>query len=374
LIQSLRRLVVRAPLAAALLAGAVGPRLAAGQQLPLKRALESVRADGCGPVPEAARPSPATADQARRTAARANEAALVGDQRAARDLYARAVALDPTDARLAYQLARVRDDLKEGRAAVAEYCRYLALAPGAPDGAEIRQRIRALFPVTQVSTRNRALSAFDSALVHYDAGRLAQAEAALDAVIRIEPRAVEAYYDRGVIRSARSRRGPAVADLEHYLELRAEAPDRGRVERQISLLRTPPPRPEVALAQGLVVPGMGQFYTRRPALGLAVLAGVGGAAYFALRERETVERRTFTDPFGNRYESTFRHTERPNRTSGAIAAGTIAVAGALEAYVHARRVRAGATGASTRAVAVSPSRLRLVAAPAGLMLQIPVGH
>jgi tetratricopeptide (TPR) repeat protein len=332
--------------------------------------LESVRADGCAPVSPPAAPSATNAEQARRTAARAHEAALIGDQRSARDLYARAATLDPTDARLAYQLARVREDLKERRAAVAEYCRYLSLAPGASDGAEIRQRIRALFPVTEVGTRNRALAAFDSAVAHFDAGRLAQAESSLDAVIRLEPRAAEAYYDRGIVRSARGKRGPAIADLEHYLELRSEALDRGRVERQLSQLRSPALRPEVALAQGLLVPGLGQIYTRRPALGLAVLTGVGGATYLALRREETLERRSFTDPFGNRYQSTFRRTERPNLTTGAIAAGTIAAAGAVEAYVHARRMRARQYGADARAE--SRARVRVVASGSGLMVQVPL--
>jgi hypothetical protein len=95
----------------------------------------------------AARKVTAPSDEQRRSArtlvSRAQQAVIVDDHTSARDLYERAVVLDPTDATTAYALARTYESLRDPRA-VNEYCRFLALAPNAPEAADVRQRLTSL--------------------------------------------------------------------------------------------------------------------------------------------------------------------------------------------------------------------------------------
>lgn len=95
-----------------------------------------------------AKPAPATPTDAQRRAARdlvarAQEAAIVSDDATARDLYQRAARLDPTDATIAYALARSYEGARDARA-VTEYCRFLALSPNAPEAPDVRRRVSAL--------------------------------------------------------------------------------------------------------------------------------------------------------------------------------------------------------------------------------------
>lgn len=88
-------------------------------------------------------PAPVT-PQARRDAqqfaGRAQAASIQGDNVAATDLYAKAAQLDPTDPGIAYSLGREYEATHDERA-MAQYCRFLALAPSAPEAANVRQRI-----------------------------------------------------------------------------------------------------------------------------------------------------------------------------------------------------------------------------------------
>lgn len=91
-------------------------------------------------------PKPPSADQqraARDLVSRAQEAAIVSDDATARDLYQRAARLDPSDPAIAYALARSYESAHDLRA-IAEYCRFLALQPTAPEAADVRRRIAAL--------------------------------------------------------------------------------------------------------------------------------------------------------------------------------------------------------------------------------------
>lgn len=77
----------------------------------------------------------------------------------------------------------------------------------------------------------------------------------------------------------------------------------------------PPPNPGVALALGLI-PGMGQFYTGRPAGGLAILTLASAATATSFMHEEGRGRGLFKQGF--------------------IAAGAVTAIGAIEAFVHAR--------------------------------------
>jgi TM2 domain-containing membrane protein YozV len=77
----------------------------------------------------------------------------------------------------------------------------------------------------------------------------------------------------------------------------------------------PPPAPGTAFALGLI-PGMGQFYTGRPAAGLTVLTLAAGSAATSLLYEEGKGRGLFKEGF--------------------IAAGAVTAIGAIEAMIHAR--------------------------------------
>jgi len=150
----------------------------------------------------------------------------------------------------------------------------------------------------------------------------------------------------------------AVAEYCRFLGLVPASPDGDDVRRRVAALsdellprrtataagalslRRPLPAPGSALAYGLLLPGSGQFYTRRPLAGLFFTSATAGALYYAFQRqtRSTQVTKTALDPFGNPYEyqelSVTNTT--PHRTTGLLAALGISVTGAVEAYVHAR--------------------------------------
>jgi hypothetical protein len=120
----------------------------------------------------------------------------------------------------------------------------------------------------------------------------------------------------------------AVADFQHYLQLRPSAVDRVAVTSRIDALSR---SPGSALALG-IIPGGGQFYTHQPVLGLVILGGVAGSAVWALHQTPIF----FTDPFGQPYQA---GKKRKNLTTGLAVGGGLWVIGALEAALHASSAR-----------------------------------
>lgn len=119
-------------------------------------AAPTVPAPGC---PAVARPAPPTASQrrsARDLIARAQEAAIVADNATARDLYERAERLDPTDASIAYALARSYETAGDVRA-LSEYCRFVALSPDNANAPDVRQRITSI--AASMAAARRAVAA-----------------------------------------------------------------------------------------------------------------------------------------------------------------------------------------------------------------------
>lgn len=216
----------------AALAAAIAPAAVMAQTAPPTTSL------GCAPA--AARP-PATpvraAAEARRLGLAAQEAILLGDLAVARELLARATSLDPATPRLAYHHARVLEELGHFDDAFREYCRTLALLPPDAETEEIRRHIQEIAP-RRVSLPHPVV-ANESARNHPDAPH------------RERPQAVSPPE-----RSTRNAEPQA------------------------------PFNPVVAFSAGLVVPGLGQFYTRRPTLGAAVFAATASAVYVALRTRD----------------------------------------------------------------------------------------
>jgi tetratricopeptide (TPR) repeat protein len=322
--------------------------LAQGQARPaLKRGLPVVAARPTCTAASAVRP--VTAEQrrmARALAQRAQQSAILGDRAAARDQLRQAATLDPASSELAYQLARAQEAVNATTEATAEYCRFLSLAPNAPESTEVRDRLAALTRSNQPTVPERVLAPFRTGVTAYEAGRYAQAVTAFGSAIALQPDWAEAYYDRALANAARGQRQLAIVDLQQYLRLRPEAEDRAAVISRISALRGASTlSPSAALGLGLVIPGAGQMYTGRPVLGVVTLAAAGGSIYYAVKTGPVTKQFVVNpkDPFGNPlppYTDTRTEVGRPHLVSGLAVAGGIAAAAAIEAFVHARQVNA----------------------------------
>lgn len=299
----------------------------------------------CADVPATSAPTDSARRRARAFAQRGRQAAILGDRTTALALLRQAASLDPTDADLAYELARAEESAGSGAATVNAYCRFLALAPNAPEAIDVRARMRALDDGADGSTVSEPMAAFRAGVAAYEAAKFPQAEAAFDRAIKGEPAWADAYYDRALVLVARGARARAASDLEQYLRLKPEADDRAGVVARIAALRRGLLSPEKAFTLGLVAPGGGQFYTRRPVAGVLSLAGAGAALALALHQRTTTTtvEHTAMDPFGNpyTYATTHRRSERPYALPGVAATGAIAVTGAVEAFRYARRATVG---------------------------------
>ena len=238
----------------------------------------------CSPVPPPRAPTAEQRRQARDLAQRGQQSAILGDRVVARDRLRLAAALDPTDADLAYQLARAEESTGATDEAAKQYCRFLALAPTAPDAAEARARVAEL-------------------------------------VVRQEPRPVAKVQERSAIPP------------------RAPTPPRVATPARVTL------SPGRALSLGLLVPGAGQFYAGRPGRGLLTMAGAGAALACGLRQTSTARttQETALDPFGNpyTYDVTRQVDERPCLVPGIAAAGVIAIVSAIDAFSFARRANDG---------------------------------
>lgn len=308
-----------------------------------KRTLTTGAAPGCE-LPVAGQAPAVRRDnaEARRLAAAGQEAALIGDQAAARDAFARAAVLNPGDERIAYDLGRAHEELADSAKAIGEFCRYLALSPAGREATDVRDRLRRIVPAAAQRRAADVQVAFRLGVALFDDGRYAAAIQAFDDVVRDAPTASEGYFNRGLARAASGSRATALQDLEQY---RANAPtvdDRVEVGRAIEVLRRPVYRPGVAFARG-VLPGFGQFYTGHPVRGVLVLAAVGGATGLALAQQTTTVTVAYVDPNG--VPAPFKRTtqERAYFTAGVGAAAAITVIGMIDAVVAAKRSQRGAT-------------------------------
>lgn len=337
----LRDLLVRlrTPVLLALCLGSLALPLAAQQPLALKRSIPTPGASSeCGTFPAPQPASETRQAEARRLQTAANQASILGDGRTSRDLLRQAAELDPRDADLAYRLARANEEIGDTGEAVIGYCRYLALAPNAAGAEEVRDRIAAL-PSSQPELSARAVAQFRYGIQYYDRGRFGEAERAFAAAIQQDPNWSEALYNRALARAAQSQPQQAIEDLEAYLRL--EPTDSVAVRTGIDSLRERilPFTPSGALARGLLVPGLGQFHTRRPGLGALVLGGVGAAVYVAFLPKEVSVTRQ-NCPFPDTcfpYEDTA--VERPTLAAGLGVAAALSLLGAWDAYAYAKRAQ-----------------------------------
>lgn len=313
------------------------------QLLQPKRTLTTGAAPGCDLAPIAAdQTTPRNNAEARRLAASAQEAALVGDQAAARAAFVRAAALNPTDERLAYDLARAHEELADTLPAIGSYCRYLVLAPNGTEAADARTRLTRLVPNDARQRAEDASVAFRLGLGFMDEQRYDAAVRAFDEVVRLAPAAPEGHFNRGLARSAIGERDNALADLETYRAAAGTVEERLATARAIDVLRRPVYSPSAALLRG-IVPGLGQYYTQRPVRGTLVLAAVAGALGAALTQQTTEQIIPYVDPNGVAAPYTESSTERKYFVPGVAAAAGLTLAAALEALWYANRSQRGAS-------------------------------
>ena len=338
-------------------AAAAHPARLSAQQLVPKRTLTTGPAPGCDLSP-ASTGQVARRDnvEARRLAAVGQEAALLGDQTAAREAFARAAALNPGDERIAYDLARAHEELADTTKAAAEYCRYLTLSPAGSEATDVRGRLLRLVPAPSAKRAQDVQVAFRLGLALFDDARYDASARAFDDVVKNAPASAEGFFNRGLARAGAGRREEALKDLEQFRAAASTVDDRVAVGRAIEVLRRPVYRPGVALLRG-VLPGFGQFYTRRPVLGVTalVLVAASSGVAFAQTTSETVV--PYVDPNGVPAPYTRTTSERPYFAPAVASAVVLSVAAAFEAVLVAQRSQRGASIVTRRgtAAAITPS-------------------
>jgi len=350
-----------------------------GQQLPIKTGplpgeIVICRSDGvtggAGPVGTVAVDSA----EALRLANAATQAMILGDLAGALDHLDRALVLDPAAADAIYLRARILQEQGAVEPAADALCAYLALRP---DGSSAREVRRRLDEARDAGVGARITESYRRALALEFEGRLDEAEAAFTEFLSVRPGAPPALYNRGVVRAALGWNEAARADLERYAQLDPTPGDARDVQRFLAAAprgadpvaiadRTATgstavvgPRSGTAFAVGALLPGGGQFYTGRPALGVAVTALAGGAlAAGFLYERTTVRCLDATIERDCPEELVAsRDTSRPFLGPAALAAVGVMLGAAIEASLHARRSSTDGSGSSAAPAGDSGARL-----------------
>lgn len=316
---------------------------------PLKPGPQAPRARPiCAPMGSPVTPD---ADARRRTrdlVQRGQQAAILGDNLSALRALLDASKLDASDADLAYQLGRAHELMRDSVSAVREYCRFLALAPTAPDAAEVIEKIRALAPPRTDQVVDIPLAVFRVGIAAYERRQFAAADSAFTTAIAMDSTWADAYYNRARTRLSRGDDQRAHADFARYLRLSRDLGDRLLLTNQASAFGLRTYSPTRALGLGLIIPGGGQFYTRRPIRGLLTLAGVGASitAGVLLNRAEAS---------GN---AATRYRKRPYLVYGAATAGTIAAVSALDAgfFAYLSQLRPQRVAHSTSTGSVTGTR------------------
>jgi len=342
-----RFLVAAGSICLLLLGGGIG---VVAQELPLKRDLPGTDSIACPEIDPTVQASPEEVDQANRLGSDADQALILGNQERARDLLARATELDPTSAELAYQYGRILESLAETEPAIEQFCRALGLGSREQGIGDARARLEALARAREPELSEEARSQFLSALLQADIGNLPGAEEAFGLAFLVAPDWADAVYNRGVIRVRLGQPDPAVEDLQRYLDLKPEADDAILVSQRLGQLQIRPTSsvsPGTALGLGIVIPGMGQFYSGRALAGSGILALAGGAIAAGLLIEEVEVKCIGSVPSSgdcppDRVIS--EETTNPYLMHGLVAAGVVAILGAVEAYFKAKAPEFGDVG------------------------------
>jgi tetratricopeptide (TPR) repeat protein len=318
-----------------------------GQELPLKRNVPGADSIVCPEVDLTVRPTEEERTQASRLGSDANNALTLGDQERARDLLVRAVELDPLSAELAYRFGRILEDLGEVDPAIDQFCRAQALGSREQGFGDARPRLQALARARQPQIPEEAKTEFMNGLLQADLGNLEGAVEAFGMAYQLAPVWADPIYNRAVIQSRLGSREEAVADFQEYLTLEPDAPDAITVSQRIGQLQAPPATPisgGAAFGVGLLIPGMGQFYSGRALGGVSVLSLAAGALAAGFLVEEVQVKCVGTAPSGGECPPDriiSEETNKPYLIPGLAAYGVITLLGAIEAYVRLPDVVSG---------------------------------
>lgn len=316
--------------AAAILAAVVGT--ASGQSLELKErpAAASLLCERT----EAPTCDVEAADEIERLVNAATQAMILGDLSLATEFLTQALERDPCAAEAAYLRGRIAAQTEGTGAATEWFCRYLTLEPYGPSAPEARRRLEG---AVQEGAATNLLASFSAGVSRYRAGEMARADEQFTSIIERQP-VPEAVYNRALARIALERPDAARFDLERYLALRPQAPDRTAVAEALAALdaRRSSKSAVAAFFLGALLPGGGQYYTGRTLFGLGVTGLVGGAAATGyLYERVTVNCRVATTGECPPDQIASRETERPLLIPALAVGGGIMLVTAIEAAVNA---------------------------------------
>jgi tetratricopeptide (TPR) repeat protein len=313
--------------------------------LPLKRDLPPLPSNACEArdfaFGQVSTPSPEAVADAQRLSSEASQAAILGQYEQARSLLSGAAALDPSSTSVSYQLGRLLEDGGDREGALREYCRFLALGGEAAEVAEVEGRVENVGRALGVFGAEAARTALAAGIDAFDRGEYDEAVRAFSGALVELPDWDQAHFNRAVAYLRSGRQDAGVADLEWYLEISPDAVDRPAVEAQLAALEPPAEavyNPRTALVTGLVLPGMGHFYTGRPAYGILLLGTAGASAGFGLLYKK-VEVDCLSPPVNGECpieDQLSRKETQPFLIPGLATAGAITIWGAINAYRGAR--------------------------------------
>ncbi|MGE0159716.1 MAG: hypothetical protein AB7T31_09925 [Gemmatimonadales bacterium] len=313
------------------------------QDLPLQRDYPGLGPLVCPAPAELVLPAPEERAQASQLASDAAQAVILGELGRAEELLLGATALDGASFELAYQHARVLEDLGRPAAAMDEYCRSLVLEAETGDVTDARARLDELYAVMQSSIPEVARESFYSGLTLADAAMYEPALQAFTVAVDAAPDWPPAIYNRGVILERLGRVPESLVDYRRYLQLTPSDIDpvvaavTERVGMLEGLVALPTPSPGGALALGMAFPGMGQYYSGRSLSGTVVLSLAAGAVAAGILYKEvTVHCLTPSAGSCAPGDVVDESSERPYLWPAIGAAGAVTLAGAIEAFVRAR--------------------------------------
>ena len=285
-------------------------------------------------------PSPEEASEAEGLASEAGQATILGQYERARSLLAEAVGLDPTSSTISYSFGRLLEGDGEPEEALSEYCRFLGIDPDVPEIGDVQTRVQRIGTEVGALGVTPARAAFEEGVVAFDRADFDQAVLDFSRALVESPDWDQAHFNRAVAYLSSGRDAAGAADLEFYLELAPEANDRVEIEE---LLEEIGPvtvySPRTALVSGLLIPGIGYFYSGRPGAGILALGAAGAAAGFAILHKE-VQIDCLVPPVNGECtpgDARGESSTRPLLVPGLAAAAVIAIFGAIHASRGARQ-------------------------------------
>lgn len=317
------------------------------QELVLKREYPGSGPYQC-PAPLAA---PLPAEDGRLRAAQlatdANQALALGEVERAQELLEQARELDTTSPDYAYRHANLLEALGRTEAAIEEYCSAIDLDVQSIGITGVRQQIDILWTQIRLQLPEGARNAFAAGVAAADDSLYVESVESFSEAIQLAPGWPDPVYNRAAVNEAAGNIALAVVDYRSWLLLVSD-PDAsdaiaisqriGELEGAASLI-TPSPAGALALA---AIPGMGHYYTRRPVSGTITLAAAGAAiaAGVLFKERTTLCLEEVPSgspcPDGSIVD---QMTDTPYLWYGVGVAAAFTIAGAIEAYIKAKRVR-----------------------------------